>query len=207
MGVPETVTCRRGWLAVRRPQCRRKPSGAACRVISLVGVDQSARGRGAGHALVGAAVDWFRTQRCTTATVVTSAASLTAVRLYQDFGEPSHLARLSWLEGRITRDLDRLDEAEAALKEARDFFVGHEIGLDAARVLLDLATVYDRRGDGAELKRLAAEMVPIFASRDVHPEALAALALFQKAAAAEQVDRALLDRIARELQRTAMPSR
>jgi len=127
--------------------------------------------------------------------------------LYQDFGEPSHLARLSWLEGRITRDLGRLDEAEAALKEARDFFVRHEIGLDAARVLLDLATVYDRRGDSAELKRLAAKMVPIFASRDVHPEALAALALFQKAAAAEQVDRALLDRIASDLQRTAKPSR
>ena len=70
-------------------------------------------------------------------------------RLYQDFGEPSHLARLSWLEGRITRDLGRLDEAEAALKEARDFFVRHEIGFDAAMVLLDLATVYDRRGDGA----------------------------------------------------------
>ena len=63
------------------------------------------------------------------------------------------------------------------------------------------------RGDGAELKRLAAEIVPIFASRDVHPEALAALALFQKAAAAEQVDRALLDRNASEPQRTAKPSR
>jgi len=107
----------------------------------------------------------------------------------------------------ITRDLGRLDEAEAALKEARDFFVRHEIGLDAARVLLDLAMVVDRRGDGAELKRLAAEMAPIFASRDVHPEALAALALFQKAATAEQVDRALLDRIATELQRTAIPVR
>jgi hypothetical protein len=70
-------------------------------------------------------------------------------------------------------------------------------------VLLDLATVVDRRGDGAEFKRLAAEMVPIFALRDVHPEALAALALFQKAAAAEQVDRALLDRITAELSRTA----
>jgi hypothetical protein len=90
-------------------------------------------------------------------------------RLYQDFAEPSHLARLSWLEGRITRDL----------------------GL----------------WDSAELKRLAAEMVPTFESRDVHPEALAALALFQKAAAAEQVDRVLLDRIATELRRTAAPAR
>ena len=89
--------------------------------------------------------------------------------MYQDFTEPSHLARLSWLEGRITRDLCLWG--------------------------------------GAELKRLAPEMVPIFASRDVHPEALAALALFQKAAAAEQVDRALLDRIATELRRTAAPAR
>ena len=70
-------------------------------------------------------------------------------------------------------------------------------------MLLDLATVYDQRADTAELKRLAAEMVPIFTSRDVHPEALAALALFQKAAAAEQVDRALLEGIAAELQKTA----
>jgi tetratricopeptide (TPR) repeat protein len=123
-------------------------------------------------------------------------------RLYEDFGEPSHRARLSWLEGRITRDLGRLEEAEAALKVARDFFVQQGIGLDAARVLLDLAMVYDRRGETAELKRLSAEMVPIFASRDVDSEALAALALFQKAAATEQIDRALLDQIAVELSRS-----
>jgi len=43
-------------------------------------------------------------------------------------------------------------------------------------------------------------MVPIFASRDIHPEALAALALFQQAAEAEQVDRGLLQRIASSLQ-------
>ena len=117
-------------------------------------------------------------------------------RVYRDLGEPSHLARLSWLEGRILRDLGHLDEAEAALKEARDFFAVRGIGFDAAMVLLDLATVYAERRDTTELKRLAAEMVPIFASRDVHPEALAALALFQKAAEAEQVDRGLLERIA-----------
>lgn len=127
-------------------------------------------------------------------------------RLYRDLGEPSHLARLSWLEGRILRDLGRLDEAEAALKEARDFFVQREIGLDAARVLLDLATVYAQRGETAELKRLAAEMVPLFASRDVHPEALAALALFQKAAEAEQVDLGLLEGIASSLRRGVRPS-
>jgi tetratricopeptide (TPR) repeat protein len=128
-------------------------------------------------------------------------------RLYRDLGEPSHLARLSWLEGRITRDLGRLDEAEASLKEARSFFIQHGIGLDAARVLLDLATVSAQRGDTAELKRLAAEMVPVFASRDIHPEALAALALLQKAAEAEQVDRDLLDRIALSLQQSTAQRR
>jgi tetratricopeptide (TPR) repeat protein len=127
-------------------------------------------------------------------------------RLYQDLGEPSHRARLSWLEGRIIRDLGRLEEAEAALEEARDFFVQHEIGLDAARVLLDLATVHAQRGNAAELKRLGAEMVPIFTSRDLHPEALAALALFQKAVEAERVDRTLLDQIAARLQRTTKRS-
>ncbi len=128
-----------------------------------------------------------------------------ARRLYEDLGEPSHRARLSWLEGRITRDLGRLEEAETALKSARDFFVEHEIGLDTALVLLDLATVHAQRGDTAELKRLSAEMVPIFASRDLHPEALAAVTLFQQAAEAEQVDRALLDRIVADLRRTPVP--
>ena len=37
------------------------------------------------------------------------------------------------------------------MKEARDFFVRHEIGFDAAMVLLDLGTVYDRRGEAAKL--------------------------------------------------------
>jgi hypothetical protein len=44
--------------------------------------------------------------------------------------------------------------------------------------------------------------VPIFAARDIDPEALAALALFQKPAAAGRVDRARLDPIAAELSRS-----
>jgi hypothetical protein len=48
-------------------------------------------------------------------------------------------------------------------------------------------------------------VVPVFASRDVHPEALAALALFQKAAEAEQIDRAILDRIGSSLRQGTAP--
>ncbi|HEY0554421.1 MAG TPA: tetratricopeptide repeat protein [Thermoanaerobaculia bacterium] len=121
--------------------------------------------------------------------------------LYATLGEPTHLIRLRWLEGRICRDLGRLDLAQAALREARDGFVERGIGFDAARVSLDLATVYLQQGKTGELKRLAAEMVPVFESRDVHQEALAALLLFRQAAEAEEVTLGLLEKIAGYLQR------
>jgi tetratricopeptide (TPR) repeat protein len=120
--------------------------------------------------------------------------------LYLTLGEQTHLIRLRWLEGRIARDLGRLDQAEAALREARDGFIERGIGFDAARVSLDLATVYLQQGRTAELKRLAAEMVPVFESRDVHQEALAALLLFRQAADAEEVTLGLLERISDYLQ-------
>ncbi|HEY4574737.1 MAG TPA: hypothetical protein VIJ26_12250, partial [Thermoanaerobaculia bacterium] len=120
--------------------------------------------------------------------------------LYLTLGEQTHLIRLRWLEGRIARDLGRLDQAETALREARDGFIERGIGFDAARVSLDLATVYLRQGRTADLKRLAAEMVPVFESRDVHQEALAALLLFRQAADAEEVTLGLLERISGYLQ-------
>ncbi|HEX4498890.1 MAG TPA: tetratricopeptide repeat protein, partial [Thermoanaerobaculia bacterium] len=121
--------------------------------------------------------------------------------LYLTLGEQTHLIRLRWLEGRICRDLGRLDEAETALREARDGFIEHGIGFDAARASLDLATVYLQQGRTGELKRVASEMVPIFESRDVHQEALAALLLFRQAADAEEVTLGLLERIAGYLRR------
>ncbi len=121
--------------------------------------------------------------------------------LYFTLGDPTHLIRLRWLEGRISRDLGRLDQAEAALREARDGFVEHGIGFDAARVSLDLATVYLQQGRTGELKGLAEEMVPVFESRDVHQEALAALLLFRQAAEAEEVTLGLLEKIGGYLQR------
>ncbi len=121
--------------------------------------------------------------------------------LYFTLGEPTNLIRLRWLEGRIARDLGRFEQAEEALREARDGFVERGIGFDAARVSLDLATVYAKQGRTGELKRLAVEMVPVFESRDVHQEALAALLLFRQVAEAEEVTLGLLERISDYLQR------
>src|SRR4029077_5665614 len=113
--------------------------------------------------------------------------------VYLDLGDQTHLIRLRWLEGRICRDLARLDQAETALREARDGFIERGISFDAALVSLDLATVFVHQGRTGELKRLAAEMVPVFESRDVHQEALAALLLFRQAADAEEVTLGLVE--------------
>jgi tetratricopeptide (TPR) repeat protein len=123
-------------------------------------------------------------------------------RLYLDLGERMNLIRLRWLEGKIARELGQLDDAEAALLEARGAFLDQGIGIDAALVSLDLAVLYAQRGETAAIQRLAAEMVPVFQAGEVHPDALAAILLFRQAADTEQVNRALLDRIASQLQRT-----
>jgi tetratricopeptide (TPR) repeat protein len=121
--------------------------------------------------------------------------------LYLQLGERAHLVRLRWLEGRIHRDLGHLAEAEAALREVREDLVQQGIAIDAAFVSLDLAVVLVKRGDSAELKRLALEMLPIFESRDVRDEAFAAFLLFRQAAEAEQVTLGLLQEMADALEK------
>jgi hypothetical protein len=72
--------------------------------------------------------------------------------------------------------------------------------LDAALASLDLAMIYLERGETSELKRLAAEMIPVFESRDDQQKAMAAFLLFRQAAEAEQVTAALLREVASSLE-------
>ena len=122
-------------------------------------------------------------------------------RLYEVLGEPLHRARLRWVEGKIFRDLDRLEEAEVSLREARAAFLERGIAFDAALVSLDLAMVHARRGDTGEVQRLAAEMLPIFESRDVRSEALAALVLLRGAVETERVSLEILEHLSGQLRR------
>jgi hypothetical protein len=71
--------------------------------------------------------------------------------------------------------------------ELRGELIGRELGYDAALLSLDLAHVYTEQGRSAEMRRLAEEILPIFQSRDVQREILAALLVFQKAARMEKV--------------------
>jgi tetratricopeptide (TPR) repeat protein len=107
--------------------------------------------------------------------------------LYARFPEPWTQLRLSWLQGKIAAGVGDVPAAERLFLETRDGFVRQGIGYDAAMVSLDLALLYLKDGRTGEVRRVAEEMVPLFAAQDVHREATAALVLFQDAARREVV--------------------
>lgn len=121
--------------------------------------------------------------------------------LYERFPDPWTQRRRMWVEGRILLQLNQAEKAEQRLLEAQRGFVAQEIAYDAALVSLDLAVVYARQGRTADLRRLAAEMVPVFRARDVHREALAALGCFQQAVEMETVTTALVQQVQEYLRR------
>lgn len=122
-------------------------------------------------------------------------------RLSIEYGTRFDLVRFRWLEGIILQGLGHDARAEAAFLEVRKGFLEEELGYDAALVSLNLAALYARQGRLPELKRLTAEMVPIFESRDVHREALTALLLFQKAVEMETVTVRMVEEVASYLRR------
>jgi len=106
--------------------------------------------------------------------------------LYESFPDGRMRNRRRWVEGKIARGLGQPDRAESLFLTARDGFMAEGIPYETALVSLDLALLYAGQGRMEELKRLAAGMVPIFASRQIHREALAALAIFQRVVEAER---------------------
>lgn len=111
------------------------------------------------------------------------------------------VVRLTWAEGRIALGLGRHGAAEAAFRKVQQQFFDRGMGYDAALVSLDLATLYVQEGCTAEIKRLAAEILPVFESRDVHREAMAALLMFQHAAEEEKLTLELARQLAEFLKR------
>ncbi|HEY2295360.1 MAG TPA: tetratricopeptide repeat protein [Thermoanaerobaculia bacterium] len=121
--------------------------------------------------------------------------------LYRSFNEPWIQNRRRWVRGKIARGLGQLQQAEAQFLAARDGFIAEGIPYDTALVSLELALLYAEQGRMEDLKRLAAEMVPIFASRHIHREALAALTFFQQAVEAETAGAELVAKVAAYLRR------
>ena len=116
--------------------------------------------------------------------------------LYREFSDAWTQNRRKWLKAKILHGLGQSFQAEALYLAARDGFVEEGIPYDTALVSLELAVLYAAQGRTAELKRLAEEMVPIFASRQIHRETLAALAYLKQAAEAEKASFELVARVA-----------
>lgn len=120
---------------------------------------------------------------------------------YSRLGDHLSLIRLRWFEGKIALEEGDYAAAEIHLNETRLRLLEEEIGYDTALVCMDLAKIYAEQGRSSELKVLAAAMVPVFQSRDIHEEAMAALVLFHQAAESEAVTLTLVGRLAQYLEK------
>ena len=107
-------------------------------------------------------------------------------------GEPLANLRYGWIRGRIATAERDFAAAKEHFEKVRDEFISAGVGYDAALVSLDLALACLRLGKPEVVKQLTEEMLPIFASQDIHREALAALRLFQEAVQHEILTEALV---------------
>ncbi|HEX2253504.1 MAG TPA: hypothetical protein VHQ65_09575 [Thermoanaerobaculia bacterium] len=116
------------------------------------------------------------------------------------------LLRLAIFEGRIYFGLGEMTAAEGSfrlvLQRCRDLGLDYE----SAMATIDLSMALLAQGRTAEVRRLTSEAAPVFISRDLHRESLAALALFQRAAQAESLTLASARRIREYLDRSRMRS-
>ena len=125
-----------------------------------------------------------------------------AVRqLAERLGDALDLTRCLWLQGQIDSGLGRLAEALSAFDQVRRTFLEHSLPYDYALVSLDLSLVLLEQGRTAEVARVAEEMLGIFKSHEVHPEAMAALRVFCDAAKQEAATVELTRQVERYLRR------
>lgn len=116
--------------------------------------------------------------------------------LYRDSDLPGLRNRRLWVEAKIALGLGQPRRAEELLIEARAGFLEQSTPYEGALVSLELAGLFAEQGRITELKQLAQEMTPIFSSRHIHREALAALTFWQQAVEAETASAELASRVA-----------
>jgi tetratricopeptide (TPR) repeat protein len=122
--------------------------------------------------------------------------------LYLKQGDRMNLLRLRWLEGTVALGLQRHEQAAVAFHEVREAFLELGLDYDAALASLDLTEVYALQGRTADVRRLAEEMLEVFQVRNIHREALGALAVLQQAARLERAGIVLVREVASFLKRS-----
>jgi tetratricopeptide (TPR) repeat protein len=129
---------------------------------------------------------------------------LPRVRALADrLGEDLDRVRVVWLTGIVAAGCDRLEEAEVAFEQARKAFAAFNppIVFDYALLSLELAIVLLKQGRTAEVRPLAEDLVKLFKSQGVLPEALAAVQLYYEAARREAATLELTQQVLRFLHR------
>ena len=95
--------------------------------------------------------------------------------------------------------IERLDAAGGLTLDERRMLAtrafDHAAVYDAAIACLDLATCYARRRRLPDLQKLALEMFPVFTSREIHREALAALLLLRDQLSSGRAEVSFLEEI------------
>lgn len=114
--------------------------------------------------------------------------------------------RLRWTEGLLLSRAGQAELAEEVLRQVREGFISAGIGYDVALVSLDLAALCQEHRRNQEVRRLARETYPLFSSRGVHREALAAWNLFQQAAERDAVTIRLLEEVASRIREVKGPA-
>jgi len=116
-------------------------------------------------------------------------------------GRPLDSVRVLWLESKIAAGFGRRAEAEELLDRVRREFLSRGIAYDTAVATLELAVLYLEDGRTAEVKEIAAELIPIFAAQRVARETLASVKLFCQAVEEETVTAELARGWLQELRR------
>jgi tetratricopeptide (TPR) repeat protein len=124
--------------------------------------------------------------------------------LYRKYDDSQSGCRRLWIKGRIERGLGQDRSAEDLFVAARERCLADALPYEAALVSLELALLYAEQNRTAELKQLAAQVLPIFTSRQIHREALAALIFLEHAAEAERVSAEVVTALADVLKRAAV---
>jgi tetratricopeptide (TPR) repeat protein len=115
---------------------------------------------------------------------------------FRDTAQPLDSVRLRWTEGAIAFGLGKDQEAEAAFREVQAEFLALNMDYNAALVALDLAVLLSKQGRGAELKRLAVDLMAAFEAREIYRESTAVLILFQRACEEERMTAELARQLA-----------
>lgn len=114
--------------------------------------------------------------------------------------EPWWRLRFRYLAGRAAVGLGELDRAAERLDEARQGFLAQGLPYDTAAASLELALVALHQGRTARVRELAREIAPVFQGCGVAREALANLALFERAVTADAGALALAAELRRHIE-------